>query len=317
MTCFAQIRSSRYTGFYTVACSRTRSLEQVESMRNWVRLTCAGRQDVDKNVLCQYSVPDFMAKNRKDMVVVLPSNFHSVSQMVASVVVRPECAENQCEVAVYKPLARCDLEYRLAYVSQHYEMLGTSDAFEFFHGPGESCKCHVPETALPPILRCPQSARMNSFISMLMALRSDAHCSQCNAPSNYPEIMTYLMTNIESLTDVKNKIANKCTGHTEYLKNALMLTDHLNSKTTALDYEIKRCEQFMDDLVANLQNKNSCYAFRSGQKEYFIKMADEKFALEFFMNEIIKSQERIIRSLSNKYQEIEVMLKIRHLFMPI
>lgn len=178
-------------------------------MHNWVKIKCADRHDIDKTLHCQYFTPDYLAKSFEDMIIVLPYDFHSISQMVASVILTQECVGSECEVYVYRPLIHCHRKYIFAYVSKNYEVLGMSNPFECFHEHRGSCKCNSIEISLSELNMLqnhPPSNPTSSFISTLMSLRSNSICKSCKAPSNYADVMKYLIDYIEDLSGLKAEL---------------------------------------------------------------------------------------------------------------
>ncbi|XP_050530199.1 uncharacterized protein LOC126899365 [Daktulosphaira vitifoliae] len=291
-------------------------------MRNWVKIKCANRYDIDKNLHCQYFVPDFLAKSYQDMIIVLPYDFCSISQMVASVVLSQDYTGTECEVCIFKPFIQCDQKYFFAYVSQNYEVLGISNWFECFHGYRGSCECNSIEISISKLnlfQNHSPSTSIPSFISTLMSLRSTSICMNCKVPSNYPVIMKYLIDNIEVLSSFKAKFNKEYFRQVKKLKNISTLEKHLNVKLRVVKYEINKCQQFVDDLMLNLLTNNIC-TFKVGDCQYSARIIEytKKVSLshERFMNSIIKSQEQVIEHLTNKVKEVEIMTKLANLLMP-
>jgi len=182
----------------------------------WVSLTCDSEQfDIDSGrVRCQYTVVDYMATVDGTAVIVVPAAFRCASQMVAHVVL-PADRCGHAEVAVRRWAVRCARPYRLAYVDgQHYETMGVSDTFTFVHCSGGPCNCDAdfrmeqPTGVLQADDHSTADHTMSAFVSALMNTRSSAcsHCPVCNVPSNHRQVLDYLTTNIDRLSEVYSKI---------------------------------------------------------------------------------------------------------------
>lgn len=177
----------------------------------WVSLTCdSERFDIDSGrVRCQYTVADYMSAVDGAAVIVVPAAFRYASQMVAHVVL-PGSGRGQAEVIIRRWAVRCVRPYRFAYVDgRRYEVLGVSDAFTFVHRSGGSCDCGADFRMDLPVLQADDHRSndhtMSAFVSALMDTRSSA-CPVCNVPSNHRQVLEYLTTNIDRLSDVHSNI---------------------------------------------------------------------------------------------------------------
>lgn len=179
----------------------------------WVSLTGdSERFDIDSGrVRCQYTVPDYMAVVDGAAVIVVPAAFRSASQMVAHVVLSG-ARRGHAEVTVRRWAVQCARPYRFAYVDgRRYEVLGVSDAFTFVHCNSGPCDCGTDfRMELPTAVLQTDDLRttdhtMSAFVSALIDTRSSA-CLVCNVPSNHRQVLEYLTTNIDRLSDVHSNI---------------------------------------------------------------------------------------------------------------
>lgn len=182
----------------------------------WVSLTCDSEQfDIDSGrVRCQYTVVDYMATVNGTVVIVVPAAFRCASQMVAHVVLHGD-RRGHAEVTVGRWAVRCARPYRFAYVDgRHYEVMGVSDAFTFVHCSGGPCNCgddfhmELPTGVLQADDHRTADHTMSTFVSALMNTRSSAcsHCPVCDVPSNHRQVLEYLTTNIDRLSEIHSKI---------------------------------------------------------------------------------------------------------------
>jgi len=179
----------------------------------WVSLTCdSDRFDIDGGrVRCLYTVAGYMAVVDGTAVIVVPAAFRYASQMVAHAVLPDGGNRGHVEVTVRRRAVRCARPYKFAYVDGwRYELMGVSDAFTFVHCNGGPCDCDAdflmeqPAAVLHADDRRTTDNTMSAFVSALMDTRSSAcsHCSVCNVPSNHRQVLEYLTTNIDRLSDV-------------------------------------------------------------------------------------------------------------------
>jgi len=188
----------------------------------WVSLACdSERFDIDSGrVGCQYTVAEYTAAVDGSAVIVVPAAFRCVSQMVAHVVL-PGGGRGHAELTVRRWAVRCARPYRFAYVDgRRYEVLGVSDEFAFVHCSGGPCDCdadfrmELPTAVLQTDDHRTTDQTMSAFVSALMDTRSSA-CLVCNVPSNHRQVLEYLTTNIDRLSDVYSNIN---TNHIKYTR---------------------------------------------------------------------------------------------------
>ncbi|XP_022165848.1 uncharacterized protein LOC111030589 [Myzus persicae] len=293
----------------------------------WVSLTCDSEWfDIDSGrVRCQYTVADYMAAVDGAAVIVVPAAFHYASQMVAHVVL-PGGGRGHAEITVRRWAVRCTRPYRFAYVDgRHYDVMGISDAFTFVHCSGGPCDCGAdfrmeqPTAVVQANDHLTADHTMSAFVSALMDTRSSAcsHCPVCNVPSNHRQVLEYLTTNIDRLSDIHSSIDKDRIKQTEFLNYCTSLLEYQHIKTKMLNQETENCRRFTDDLVSSLLKYRKAI-FKTGIHTIYVKMDEtsesEPSANEYFMDSIINSQKQTIVKLTSIYKEITIMMNTMQLF---
>lgn len=186
----------------------------------WVSLTCVGgdRIDIDcGRVRCDFSPVEYMATVHGDAIVIVPSAFRCVSQMVTVAVLSSRdrnVGGGPIDIAVRRQSIRCRCPYRFAYVDGlHYEVMGVSKAFTFHHGNGRPCDCDDGFSKEPPTTAAlsnrpdEQVVGTNSSISSPTdAVRfneAESQCLVCRIPSNHRIVLEHLKKNINHLSDIE------------------------------------------------------------------------------------------------------------------
>ncbi|KAF0761076.1 Uncharacterized protein FWK35_00008948 [Aphis craccivora] len=297
----------------------------------WVSLTCDSDWfDIDSGrVHCLYTVADYMAAMDGTAVIVVPAAFRYASQMVAHAVLPDgggRGGRGRVEVTVHRWAIRCARPYRFAYVDGwRYEVMGVSDEFTFVHCGGGQCDCDADVRIEQPTAVQQANERrttdhtMNAFVSALMDTRSSAcsHCPVCNVPSNHRQVLEYLTTNIDRLSNVYSIINKEHTKQTECLNDCTSLLDYQYIKTKMLNQEMENCNRFANDLISSLL-KNHKAIFKTGNNTIYVKMDEtpekKSTTVEFFMDSIINSQKQSIVKLRRIYKEITIMMNTMQLF---
>lgn len=210
----------------------------------WVSLTCVGgdRFDIDcGRVHCEYSPVEYMATVHGDAIVIVPSAFQCVSQMVTVNVLSSRdrnVGGGLIEIAVRRQSIRCCCPYRFAYVDGlHYEVMGVSKAFTFHHRDGRLCDCDNDFCKEPPTNvalsdRPDAAVRMGSFISLppdAVRFNDDAsQCLVCRIPSNHRIVLEHLKKNINHLSDIELTIDREYIKYFQsYKYDIMLLYDHM------------------------------------------------------------------------------------------
>lgn len=184
----------------------------------WVSLTFVGdRFDIDcARVRCEYSSADYMATGNEDAIVIVPSSFRYVSQMVTHAVLssRDRSGTGRVEIAVRRRSIRCRRPYRFAYVDgQHYEVMGVSKSFTFHH-KDRPCDCGdgsiatddfgkvLSTTAVSPD-HPDVAVKTITLPSDMRFIDTTSQCSTCRIPSNHRLVLEYLKENTNRLSDVQ------------------------------------------------------------------------------------------------------------------
>ncbi|XP_025206938.1 uncharacterized protein LOC112602832 [Melanaphis sacchari] len=294
----------------------------------WVSLTCdSDRFDIDGGrVRCLYTVADYAAAVDGTAVIVVPAAFRCASQMVAHAVLPDGRGRGRVEVTVRRWAVRCSRPYRFAYVDGwRYDVMTVSGAFTFVHSSGGPCDCDADFRMEQPTAGPQANGRraadhaMSAFVSALLDTRSSAcsHCPVCNVPSNHRQVLDYLTTNIDRLSDIHSAIDKEHVKQAECLKECSSLLDYQYIKTKMLNREMENCNRFADDLLSNLL-KNRKAIFKTGIHTIYVKMDEtsekELSTEEFFMSSIINSQKQTIVKLTSIYKEITIMMNTMQLF---
>ncbi|VVC37978.1 Hypothetical protein CINCED_3A009417 [Cinara cedri] len=306
----------------------------------WVSLTYVGDQfniDCDR-VSCEYLSVDYMATVHGDAIVIVPSLFRCVSQMVAHTILssrdRSSCG-GHVEIVIRRSSIRCNCPYLFAYVDGlHYEVMGVSKAFTFHHRD-EICDCsnansitvvhnndfiNEPSTVASLNHLDTTTVRTSTIIPSFMDMQfitAKSQCSVCGIPSNHRLVLEHLKKNINHLSENELITNREYIKQTECLANCNVLLEYQMMKTKMLNREKIKYQRFINDLILNLL-KNRKTTLKADKNTIFIKM-DETHesgysAKEKFMDSIINSQKQVITNLTAKHKEVLIMMKTKELF---